>query len=1782
MTILANDSAVDSILENKGISSIEDEVNQILSGSTPSQSPAPTPTEEEVNSILGPAKKQTEEPAGDSPIIDRILKDPTFVPEGSVQTAGREAAMAAVPTISALIGGVKGGTLGAQVAGLPGAIIGGVGGALLTSFGVSKAQDTVLKHIFTPEEMAGVQQQMELNKMAHPLAAWTGEIAPQIVTMKPSVSNLTRAVQFVNDWSKAGKVGIKAIVESEAGRQELENLVNVTVGSGTAAAGRIWQKIQGGDVSWLDVLRDAAAGALLNDPTRIGKALGVSPTKLSERKAWINSENGRPNPTPETTAIPEGPATPPAETVTDNASRPDVTDAVTEAGPSPAEMTPGEVPVQAPPKPQIEMSKEELMAWEQTTGRNLNPDTIEQQHAISIAQGVGAGKPVSASAAEAYGLLDYASEKGYVRQGELLVKPAEPTTTVPPEIPVVDELPTQPEPFFRVEDASTHQVLAENLTEAQAKALAQTHDTAVDIKAQEEKIPITKPPARGKSPETGKLVDNPETSTGRTRTDLQAEMERRNLKTPLKNLIKDLETASGRAQQGEAGRQPVIDEKGSIIGWKNAGSVYPEGLNKDSISAIQRFITGSKMTGKQADQVEAAIRHVSETIYRDMPKETMPGSQLDIGDSIEIDGDPHRVIAKQPDGSITLKDGTTKTIKPGENVSFDQNSWKLNGQDEGIASSVPFSIEKGTLPRQIEAQTPPNIDPKTGKPVALADVRRYLSESLDVPIRKGGFRERAVGLFNTKAESIRQKLLNDLPTALHEIGHYLHFLAFNDEAGRLAGNYDTFGQQFDPELLKLGQATSAPNYSRAMLRQEGVANFTFYWIADPAAARAMAPQFASHWESHIRGQYPEIWKSLITSQDMMHTWKTQPALAKVKSMIVQSADVFKTKTWKERWNKSQSDWNDSYHAIDLALKQMEALGANPDEIDIIRQRRDNYRGGWRGKVETALHHRSINLAGKEVGESLKDILKGVQDLNNLDSYLASTRALELKRRGLESGIDPLAAQTVVNDMAKQYEGIRKRLLNWQRMQRDLLVDSGVISRELAGNMDILNQSYVPFYRIYEGLTGQAIGGTGQGFVNLGQGVFRFKGSDAQIMSPLEGMIRNAYAFRDLAERNQIGRTMMEAIGKLQGGGRIAENITGKMKPVTISSEEIRGLLKQSGLIDDLAKAMGVDSKTMGKQIADMLADNPAMMNVWKQARSTSSKEGVFSVWKDGKESLWQINDRELYRSLSLADESDAKLMAAWPMLRVAAAATRVLRAGATLTPDFMLRNVIRDQMGATIYAQHGFVPIWDGFKGVFSAISKDKWYWEWKKNGGSYSDWMMASKGGLTETLKDVVKDPNMLQQALSWANPLNVIKNLETLSEFMERGTRIAVNRRALEAGISPDAAANLSKETTLNYARHGYKAYLVNKMSAFFNASIRDTEKMISEHAKLLSGNPADRNRALSVMAKAGAMITLPSLYTWYIGKDDPQIQALPQWQKSLFWNINMSDVMGEPFILKIPKPFLLGLAYGTSLEAALDWNYKKDPKLAGDFAKQILAQLPNPLSALMPGITLPIMAGESNYNWFTNRKIVSDANSKVENWAQYTPDTSEVAKYVGKKVDISPLKIDYMVRSYLGGLGRYGTDLADAIDAKLIHMMNSNPPQSPAKKWYDLPGMKSWHSSPYAADKYVDAFYRGAELAEKRNTTFDAMFDKRTKDIDKNWWEKNKNALVYYTMDKDGTSTLSGIREITTTLSEFSKAMLLVQDSRLMNPETKRAKLIQLNQQRNKIARLAYEKLIHPQDR
>jgi hypothetical protein len=1189
----------------------------------------------------------------------------------------------------------------------------------------------------------------------------------------------------------------------------------------------------------------------------------------------------------------------------------------------------------------------------------------------------------------------------------------------------------------------------------------------------------------------------------------------------------------------------------------------------DQVARARKGDQGSKtgvdkiiaLEAKQAEQFGKRVLDGERPKREQKKVETVRLENLLEGDEFMVQG--HKFVIEQmtftDDGMITgvkVKDGPkfgTHILDGTEVIHFDKGTLKTEANAVGAGAGDPFSVNKATLPRKISDDSPPDIS--GDQPVALTDIRKYLSKALDIPVRMRRFNQRAYGIFKIRPETIRLKMEDDISTLAHEVGHYLHYILFPK-----GGGADAFAKRFDSELMPLGQVTSRPSYSPHQVRKEGVAEHLREWMTDRQQALIKAPKFTAFYEAALKKNHPEVWNIVQHARHMLGKYIRQPAEMKIRSMIDREHN--RTRMDPMAFTRKLYDnWVNELAPMERASNYLESLGLPRPIARSFSDYAVNYMGGWRGKVEHSMYHRQIDLAGNDVGPPLREILAGIDDIESFEAYLIAKRALEKNRQGIHTGLTTEDARPVVQFLGGRYESHRKQLLKWQRNNRNLLVDSGVLSHKEALAMDRMNANYVPFYRSVEGLGSGTSGAGSEGFVNLGKGVHRMKGSGLQILPPLESIIKNAYVFRDLAERNQVAGLFADAVDMAKGGGRIGEEIARKIKPVEVKHDEVVAELKRHGL--DTA-ALGIDDMNLA-------------FKVWRLAKQQSARDGIFTVYRDGKEQPYQVGDAELFRALQLADAADAKMFNKFPGLKLARGFTRVLRAGSTLTLEFMARNPFRDQVTAGVFSNHGFVPFFDGFKGIMSAIKKDGYYWDWIKSGGRYADFVSVDRTGMRDSLSDVIKEPKALQQAMEWANPKNVIQNLQRISEFMEMGTRISEFKLAKKAGASDMAAANASKDVTLNFARAGFLGKAINQLSAFYNANIQDFDKFARAH----------KEHPFRTASKAFMYVTLPSLALWYLGKDDPAMQNLPGWRKNFFWNVNMKPLLqvtnpaAGDFIMSFPKPFLLGQLYGSSVERGLDYASKRDPNAVNKWFKEFVGNSPaNPWNFL-PTMAKPVLDVANNRDSFRDAPIENQSQQQLPSNLRFDAQTSQFARSLSDMLPfdgLSPLKIDHLTRGYLGGLGRYGTD---AIDWFALRAGVAEIPPPPEKTMWELPLLRGFVGSPYQANEYTRRFYDGVKKAEERFAALRIAPERMDAKDQQQYLQGNAAQLAFYLAQVDGRRKITELREARTQLGEVLSAMQSIQMSKTMEPSTKRERLIDLTKARNAMAEAYFKTLLSPTD-
>jgi len=661
--------------------------------------------------------------------------------------------------------------------------------------------------------------------------------------------------------------------------------------------------------------------------------------------------------------------------------------------------------------------------------------------------------------------------------------------------------------------------------------------------------------------------------------------------------------------------------------------------------------------------------------------------------------------------------------------------------------------------------------------------------------------------------------------------------------------------------------------------------------------------------------------------------------------------------------------------------------------------------GVKGKTEQSLFWKTTKTLQdgtlKETGSGLKQIINSVKkNLDDLDILLTAERDIELSQRGTIKGTFAKESKEAINALKAKYgDGYRvltdaaQRTRDWaRRAMLDPLVDVGVLSKKQYSLIRNSNEFYTPFNRVIEEL--EAVGTVGKS-ANLlrpsGVPIKKIMGSEKKIISPLENLITNNYKITDFVERTRVTNSIVNL-------RKLSPELAEIIKPV------------QPRIIPVATQE--------GKAIF-----RPSMFAPGKN---------VITSFEDGIKKFYEVPQdvAKLTENISSSDMGILRKILGFP--------ARLLRGGATLSLEFIGRNPVRDQFSALVFSRYGYIPGIDLAKGLFEVIGNRTTYQKWLASGGTQSMLVSLDRLSTQKTLQEVANIAPLKTRAIQlFKNPLEVLR---IMSEFMEKGTRVGEFAKALKKGATEAEAAFASREVTLDFARIGANTKFLNQIIAFWNANVQGVDKL----ARSFKSNP------VSTSFKAVGGITLPSIGLYLLNRNNPRYQELPQWRKDLFWNF----ITPGP-IISIPKPFELGIVFGTVPERLLQWVDKNDPRAL----EGILTEVGRGASpGFIPTILVPYLENKTNFSFFRDRPIVSQSVEGLPPELQANTYTSETAKEIGKFIKKSPAKIENAVLGYTAGLGRYVLETSDLILKKLG--LVSVPPE-PEGTLADIPGLRAFIS-------------------------------------------------------------------------------------------------------------------------
>jgi len=794
-------------------------------------------------------------------------------------------------------------------------------------------------------------------------------------------------------------------------------------------------------------------------------------------------------------------------------------------------------------------------------------------------------------------------------------------------------------------------------------------------------------------------------------------------------------------------------------------------------------------------------------------------------------------------------------------------------------------------------------------------------------------------------------------------------------------------------------------------------------------------------------------------------------IAKVQEKISFDPVEIKTTT-KDVLNNFTFNWLDKLHPVLRSVREAEKIGVKVQEGFLNPYELARLQPGMISRGEHFLKYGTLDFKTLENKSQplitiLEPVTKDITTYKEFGAYSISKRAIEKSNQGFETGIDIQAAKNTVRKLDAKYKETFKQLGEYQNNLLKYLKDSEIINEKTYNVMLEANKDYVPFFRVLEDL-----GKDGSISKSVANPLKRFKGSDKVIVDPIESIYKNTLHFVTLVERN---RSLVEFVKMIELSRTIDPKAfpeVSKSKPKLTKTKVTREELEN--VVTDISK---IDSSALEG------------FEIFRRTQQQLGKNEV-AIFRDGKREVWDLGS-DLSRSFKHLNETSQKLVSS-----IISLPSRTLRAGATLAPEFFLKNAIRDTAGGTIFSRNGFVLGLDTARGMMTQIlskygkeNSSKIYQDWIKSGGPQSSYVAFDRNYFSNNIsKELTSRPvyNLVK------NPLEMLR---IATEFFENSTRLGEFQKAynnsIKKGLNHKQAVERggfeARNITVDFQKMGAKVGAWNAVSAFFNARVQGYVKLYDTFK-----NPETRYKALYLSA---SLITLPSILLWYANHDDERYKELPQWQKDLFW-IFITGEGKDTTIWRAPIPFELGFIFKTLPERALDFINKKDPTAIKNLLKDFA--LDNATSVLpIPDIAKPFIEAWSNKSLFTKKPIVPRSLEGILPEYQYTEYTSETSKILGKLIRqisgdysgiSSPARIESTINNWTGTLGRTFTTV---LDKALIVSGIVDDPIKPEETLSDMPIIRAFVvRNPTSGSEYITTFYDKYDKISKVFNSIDKL--------------------------------------------------------------------------------------------
>lgn len=666
-------------------------------------------------------------------------------------------------------------------------------------------------------------------------------------------------------------------------------------------------------------------------------------------------------------------------------------------------------------------------------------------------------------------------------------------------------------------------------------------------------------------------------------------------------------------------------------------------------------------------------------------------------------------------------------------------------------------------------------------------------------------------------------------------------------------------------------------------------------------------------------------------------------------------------------------------------------------------------------------------------------------------------------------------QRYKDTMGDKYAEFEKLTDDWQNIQtivKNILVASGDISPEQAQSWEDGFDYHVPLkgFEEVDEVTGKAKkssrGNIGQGFSISGKFDRKMLGRQSRANQIVENIVMNLERAVIRSSKMYVQSTLYKLVED-NPDINLWENEVTPMKPIMGKAKAQYVMYfhgSEIGVRDTLRDArryVEAETARTGQEKREYEIVKVGGEPQVTLMRKPYDQNEEISYWRNGKQVRIVVNDEAFVQAFNrLGDEN------IYSMFKVMAAFNRFLRHSYTiLNPAFIIANGVMVDPAVALYTNTAR----QGFKYASTVLAKtpmaslqiakymakgSSGNAEWDNairlyydNGGKSGAAFISSIEQKADelnlaVLKSKILDTKFYEYPLDKLK-LMVVENklanlLKYLGEVGETATRLSTFKVAIDNGKSPQEAAKIARNVTINFNRRGVVGRELGAMYLFLNASIQGTENLVD--ATINGEHKVQAAAMLSTYVTLGYLIAL-------LGGDDGDDDLIPEEEKTRFLSVTLDEKTGLRVDWKLPYGLSFWKDVGTAIARV---------QLGGDPEKitnKLMSSFFNNFSYVNPMVSgewnakdlisgLIPTAGRIPYSIYNNRNQWGKPIYPEDTYKTTVPDSekewsttrgtlfSDFAKWMNKVtggtkvesglIDVSPESMKYTLNALTGSVG------------------------------------------------------------------------------------------------------------------------------------------------------------------